>query len=158
MTTPVHPRERTGRVLLGAALWLVATAAVLTTVAALSEGQRAVYGALLGTGLVLVVFSFGATVVGATAKVVPNAALLVALLTYTLQLLVLLLVFIAFRDSADAQREISETWLGVGIMTATLAWIVGHLVVTVRTPIQPWAHAADEAAEDAPGAEKAGAR
>lgn len=151
MTTPVHPPKRTGRVLTGAALWLVVASAVLAVVGGLTQGDRAVYGVLLGAGLVLLVFTFGATVVGATAKVLPNAVLLVALLTYTLQLMLLGLVYVGFRESPEAQREISQDWLAGGMIAATLAWMAGQVFVTVRTPIEPWVAPVEDAAEPTAG-------
>lgn len=122
----------------GAALALVVATVVLAVVAAAVSGQTALLGVLAGGALVLAVFTFGAVVVGMVAMLVPKAALLVALLTYTLQLLLLLVVFIAFHDSADAQAAVSGDWLGGGMVAATLAWITGQLVVTVRTPVAPW--------------------
>jgi ATP synthase protein I len=111
--------------------------AVAAVVAGSVSDRSALLGVLAGAGLVLLVFLFGAFVVGTAARVLPNAALLVALLTYTLQLLVLLLVFVAFRDSAEVRRQLSGDWLGIGMIASTLAWIVGQLVATVRTPIEP---------------------
>lgn len=135
--------------LVGGVAGLVAAAVIVTVVALLAADRAAVLGAVSGAGMVLLVFVFGALVVGAAAHVLPNAALLVALLTYTLQLLALLLVFVAFRDSDEARRQVSGDWLGIGMIAATLAWIVGQLVGTLRTPIEPWTGAGEAGEADA---------
>lgn len=124
--------------LVGGVAGLVTASVVAAVVAALAADRAALLGVLAGAGMVLVVFLFGALVVGAAAQVLPGAALLVALLTYTLQLLALLLVFVALRDSVAARDAVSQDWLGIGMITATLAWVVGQLVATIRTPIEPW--------------------
>src|SRR5690606_30052297 len=84
------------------------------------------------------VFVFGAVVVGIAAGLMPQASMLVALLTYTLQLLVLTLVFVAFHQEGADVSALSSSWLGLGMIAATLGWITGQLVVTLRTPDEPW--------------------
>jgi len=68
-----------------AALVTLALGLVGALLGALLSGTPAAVGAALGAGIVLVFFGTGAVVVNAVAAVSPAASLLVALLTYTLE-------------------------------------------------------------------------
>lgn len=120
------------RVLLVAALVSVVCGLLVTVVAGLLDGGAAARGALVGTLLAVAVFSFGGFVVNAVASVLPAAALVVALLTYTLQVLVMALVFWAV-SSADAALD--QRWLGLAAIAATLGWMAGQIAATVRQRI-----------------------
>ena len=125
MTTEMlHPTRDAGvRVLLGAA----AGAVVATVVAALAglvlDGSAAAYGALIGGLLVLLVFGLGAFAVNAVASVMPAASLLVALLTYTLQVVVLGLVFAGLSGSGALGTDVDERWLAGAVILGTLVWL-----------------------------------
>ena len=86
-------------VLFGAALAALVTGLGVTLIGAFAGGAPAAYGALAGTLLVVGVFFLGAGFVHIAAGLVPAASLLVALLTYTLQLLVLALVLVGLDRS-----------------------------------------------------------
>ena len=77
--------------------------------------------------------SFGAVTVNAVASVMPTASLLVALLTYTLQIAVLGLVFWGLTSSGATDSAIDATWLGGTAVAATVAWLVGQITGAVRT-------------------------
>ena len=105
MTTESKPGTRTGlSPLLGAVGAGAVAVLVLVVVASLTDGRPAVVGAAGGGVLTLVVFALGIAVVGAVARVMPAASLLVALLTYALQLLVLALCVAAI-DRAGRERR-----------------------------------------------------
>ena len=97
MTTDTRsaPRDRGTAALVrtASATALLGLAAAL--LGALTSGSAAAYGALVGTVLVVAVFGFGTFTVNAVAALLPAASLLVALLTYTLQVVAMALAFVA---------------------------------------------------------------
>ena len=99
-TASTHPTRRGLSPLLGALVAGAVAVVVLAVVAALAAGRPAFLGASTGGVLTLVVFALGVASVSAVARVLPPASLLVALMTYTLQLLVLAVVVTAI-DRAD---------------------------------------------------------
>jgi len=92
-------------------------------------------GAAAGGVLTLAVFTLGVAAVGFVARLLPGASLLVALMTYVLQLLVLALVVAAI-DGADLGAEtLSRGWFAAGVIAVTLTWVVGQLVAATRQRI-----------------------
>ena len=80
-------------------------------------------------------FTLGVAVVGFVARLLPSASLLVALMTYVLQLLVLALVVAAI-DGADLGAEtLSRGWFAAAVIAVTLTWVVGQLVAATRQRI-----------------------
>lgn len=98
--------------------------AVAVGVAALVGGSPAALGMLLGLGLVVGFFGFGAAMTGVVAAHAPRASLVVALLTYTLQVLLLAVVLIELDDSRLLQGAVERRWLAAGVILGTGAWIV----------------------------------
>lgn len=139
MTTETATPARDGgtRVLLRAALATTTVGLVLTLVAALTGGSAAAWGALIGTALVVLVFGFGAFTVNLVATVMPAAALLVALLTYALQVAVMALVFVGLSRSGLLEGTVDRTWLGGTVIAGTAAWLVVQvlLATTRRIPV-----------------------
>ena len=85
--------------------------------------------------LTLVVFALGVAAVGFVARLLPGASLLVALMTYALQLLVLALVVAAI-DGADLSAEtLARGWFAAAVIAVTLTWVVGQLVAATRQRI-----------------------
>lgn len=138
MTTSTAPLRRTPRVLRAAALWVLATAVVLTAAGAFLTGRPAALGALVGGVMVLTFFGFGAGFVGLAARWAPQSALLVALLTYTFQVVLIALVFVALRESGVLEDDLSPEWLAAGLIVGTFAWMAGQVVATLRAPIEPF--------------------
>lgn len=138
MTTIAAPQERTPRVLLAGVLGVVATTAVLVLVALVSADAAAVRSVALGGALVIAFFAFGALNVGIAARIVPSTALLVALLTYTIQVALVLMVFVTLRRSDAFVSTLTEGWLAAGLILGTLTWMTAQIVTTLRTPIPPW--------------------
>lgn len=138
MTTIAAPQERTPRILRAGALGVVLITVVVTVLAALVADAAAVRAAVLGGGMVLAFFVSGAVVVGAAAKLAPGTAVLVALLTYTLQVLLVGLVFVALTRADAFESDLDKQWLAAGLIAATFAWMTGQLVATVRTPVPPF--------------------
>jgi ATP synthase protein I len=128
--------RRTGSsVLAKAAVASVALGAAAVVTGALVGGAPAAYGAAVGIVIVLGVFGFGSFVVNTVAALMPTAALLVAMLTYTLQVVVMGLVFVALSRSGLLADELDREWLAGTVIAGTLVWVVSQIVVTMRVRI-----------------------
>lgn len=134
--TPPGPGSATPRrgpsvlVPLGAAL-VVAAAAVGS--GALLGGSSAAAGAAIGAALVCGFFGSGALVLGVVARLVPAASLLVALLTYTLQVVLLAVVFLALQRGGMLDGPVDARWLSGTVIAGTLMWLAAQLVAFTRT-------------------------
>jgi hypothetical protein len=155
MTTIAAPQEQTPRVLLAGSLAVLATTTVLTVLAATTADAPGVRGGLLGGGIVLGFFVFGTVSVGFAARMVPATALMVAMLTYTLQVVVIGLVFVALKQSGLFEDDLSDGWLAAGLIAGTFSWMIAQLVATLRTPIAPW-EPSEAKTSGTPGAEVPG--
>jgi ATP synthase protein I len=117
---------------------LVVTMLVGTTAAvlgALATGTPALLGAAIGTAMVCLFFGGGAVVLDAVAALAPAASLLVALLTYTLQVVLVGAVFVGLRRSGLLEQAIDPRWLGGTVIAATLTWLTVQVVASMRTRI-----------------------
>jgi len=110
---------------------------VIALLAALIGGAPAAYGALVGTLLVLGVFGFGTFTVNAVAAVMPTASLLVAVMTYTLQVVAMALVLAALSGSGALDETIDPVWLGGTVIAGTMVWMVVQILLATsrRIPI-----------------------
>lgn len=138
MTTIAAPQERTPRVLLAGVLAVLSTSAVTVLIALIADDGAAIRSAALGGALVIAFFGFGAVNVGIAARIVPTTALLVAMLTYTFQIVLVALVFAGLRGSNAFDSTLTEGWLAAGLILGTLSWMTAQVVTTLRTPIPPW--------------------
>lgn len=156
-TASTHPTRRGSSPLLGALVAGAVTVVVLAVVAALAEGRPAFLGASAGGVLTLVVFALGVASVSAVARVLPPASLLVALMTYVLQLLALA-VCVGTIDAVVDAATLSRGWFAAGVIAVTALWVVGQLVAATRQRIPAFeTHDAAPAAdgpEPHPGGER----
>ena len=129
------PRRTGVTVLLGAASTAVLAGLVLVGAGAVVDGAPAAYGALVGLALAVGIFLGGALVVDLVASVMPTASMLVALLTYTLEVVVMALAFVALSGSGLLGPTLSRGWLGAGVVAATLVWLTAQIVLTTRARI-----------------------
>ena len=128
---------------------------VLVVVAGLTDGRPGVVGAAVGGVVTLMVFALGLAAVGFVARLLPGASMLVALMTYALQLLVLALVVTGI-DRADAGAEtLSRGWFAAAVIVVTLTWLVGQLVAATRQRIPLYETAADRPSDAPVAAEPA---
>ena len=104
-----------------------------TGLGALLGGAPAALGAAVGFAMVLVFFGTGAVVVNAVATVSPSASMLVALLTYTLQVVLVGVVFAALDGSGALDGTVDRTWAGAAVVVATLVWLVSHIISATRS-------------------------
>lgn len=137
MTTEPRPAPRIrGTAVLvrtaGATLLLGLLAILL---GALVSGSAAAYGALVGTVLVVGIFGFGTFTVNAVAALMPTASLLVAVMTYTLQVVLMALAFIALAGSGALDETIDRAWLGGTVIAGTMVWLVVQIVLATRSRI-----------------------
>lgn len=138
MTTNVLSTEQTPRVLRAGVVAGAGTGAGGALLAALTSDSGAVRGVLAGAGSVVAFYLFGTVVVGLAARVAPTTALLVALLTYTLQVVLVGVLFTALVRSGRLGEDLRPEWLAGGLIAATFAWIAAQIAVTLRTPIPAW--------------------
>ncbi len=131
MTTARHPRG-SATVVRGAFGASLVVAAAALPVAALAAGQRGVLGAALGAALAVGFFGLGHVVLMRMRHVDPVMFLVVALLTYALQVLCLLVVFGSFAAWSD---DVSGRSLGLTIIACTAAWTAGLVVASRRQRI-----------------------
>jgi ATP synthase protein I len=128
-TRPATPGGQV-RVAFGCA---VVAGLLAVALAAVTSGSAAAAGALLGTLLVLFFFGFGSLVVNAVASVSPTASLLVALLTYTLEVVALGAVFVALGRSGALGDSVDGGWIGVVVIALTLVWLAAQTFAALRS-------------------------
>lgn len=158
MTTESKPGTRTGlSPLLGAVGAGAVAVLVLVVAASVIDGRPAVVGAATGGVLTLLVFTLGIAVVGAVARVMPAASMLVALMTYALQLLVLALCVVAIERAGLSDQTLSRGWFAAGVIAVTLLWLVGQVVAATRERI-PLYDIAEPATPEAPADHPGGDR
>jgi ATP synthase protein I len=131
--TTAQPTPRKGRTVLGPLSVTAVVGVVLVAVAAVVAGPAAAVGVLIGAGMVVGVFAFGAVVLGVVALVSPSASLLVALLTYTLQVVAVGLVYVGLSSGGALDGPVDARWLSAAVIASTLAWTVTQVVVTMRS-------------------------
>ncbi|GGO85800.1 hypothetical protein GCM10011584_06600 [Nocardioides phosphati] len=112
---------------LGAAFTVVAVG-VLAVLAAVVAGDRGLAGALTGGLAVLGVLLFGVLTMALVVRWVPEASLLVAMLTYVAQVAVLFALYIRYTRDEAMQDALSAGWLALSIAAATVAWVAGQLL------------------------------
>ncbi len=131
------PRGAVGTQLRTGAL-VLALGLAASLVGVVLSGPPAALGALVGTLLIVVVLVGGSVMLDLVATVLPAASLLIAMLTYTLQLLVLLLVLLALERSSLLGSELDRAWLGGAVIAATAAWTAAQLRVHLTRRIPVW--------------------
>lgn len=139
MTTesrPPRPHRHPGlRALLVAGTAGVLAVLLVTALAAVLDGTTAAVGALVGGGAAVVVFGVGTATVHLVSEVLPGASLLVALLTYTLQLVALMALVAALAGSEVASSDAGRTWFAVALITATFGWLGAQVWQATRARI-----------------------
>lgn len=121
--------------LLGAALVAVVLGLGLTILGGVLSGTQAAFGALAGTLLVVGVLAAGSLAVNTVAGLLPGMALLVALMTYTLQVVLMGLVFVVLSGSGLLDDTLDRGWLAGGVVLGTVVWLVAQVVLTTRVRI-----------------------
>lgn len=97
-------------------------AAGASAVALVIAGRPQVLGALLGTAMVAGFFVFGMVNAAMAAAFAPRVALVVALLTYVLQVVALGLVLVAVSRSGLSPDRLDVRWLAGTVIAGALGW------------------------------------
>lgn len=147
-------RDSGASVLLGAGGAALALGLAATLVGALVSGSEAALGALVGTLLVVGVLGFGSFVVNVVAGLMPAAALMVAMLTYTLQVVLMGLVFAILSSSGLLDSTVDRGWLAGAVIGGTAIWLVSQVVLTTRRRIPVYELPSQVTAQPAQGGER----
>ncbi len=132
MTTAGTPAKPLAPLLRAAVVPSLAAGLACAFVAAATAGTRAVWGAALGTTLVVGFFWVGQATLNAVRWSGPGTFFVIAVLTYTLQVVVLLAVLASFRRHDGWDAYVSTTAMGVTIIVTTAVWTVGLIVAAMR--------------------------
>lgn len=140
MTTETRPASRTTRpygvAALGAAVLASSGAGVVAAgLGAWLDGSAGLVGALVGAGVTLLVLATGFAVVDLVAGLMPTASLVVALLTYTLQVVLLAALLVALRRADGVDATLAPPWFAAGVIAVALAWTVCLVVHALRARV-----------------------
>jgi ATP synthase protein I len=152
------PRVTGTRPLLVAAAAVLVVAGLLVLAAGLAHGADAAYAALVGSLVAAAVLLLGTFTVNVVAGLVPSASLLVALLTYVLQVVLMAVAFARLSNSALAEDPTSRGWLAGAVIAATAAWLVTQIWVATRARIPAYDLPPTTPAEGGPTGEGGGER
>jgi ATP synthase protein I len=128
-STPLVPLVR------AAVLPGLAVGGAVSLVALLIEGSGGFWGAVSGTLLVTAFFATGQVVLHAFKNTDPGFLLIIALLTYALQVVVLLAIYVGFANGGTSRDEFSTKAFGVAVLASTAVWIFGLIRVAKRERI-----------------------
>lgn len=110
----------------------VALGLLAALVAALTTGGAGVVGVAIGLVTVCAFFGAGALVLALVSGVSPAASLLVALLTYTLQVVLVGLLFAGLSRSGALGDEVDAGWLAGTLIAGTLVWLATQVVAHTK--------------------------
>jgi ATP synthase protein I len=96
-------------------------------------GRPQALGAVLGAGLMTGFYLFGTVTVSLVAAYAPRASLLVAMLTYVLQVGVLALVLAEVQAKPGAASDLDVRWVGGTVIVATVVFMVVLVVHALRS-------------------------
>lgn len=115
----------------------LATGAVCILIFFALDGVAGVAGAAMGMSLVIGFFGLGRLVLELMRATEAILYLIIALLTYGLQVVGLLALFAGFQRNPSWETRVSTTALGVTVIVCTLAWTTGLVVASrcERTPL-----------------------
>lgn len=146
MTTAHH----TSSVVTRAAVASVLTAVVMVGLAALLGGPDAARGAAIGGVLAVGVFSFGAFTVDVVSRLLPAASLMVAMMTYTLQVVLMLAAFVALTRSGQLDAQIDRDWLAGTIIAGAMVWMLVQVRLATTARIPAFEPTSEQVAETTP--------
>lgn len=139
-TAPPSPAGFSGSgVLAKAGLVTLAVGVVSAVLAGVVTGASGAAGVAVGVAILLVVFGGGAFFVNLVAGVIPTASLLIAMLTYTLQVLVMALVLVALSRSGLLDDTLDRRWLAGSVIVGTFVWLTAQVVLVTRARIPAFA-------------------
>lgn len=110
-------------------------AAIVTGVGALVSGAPAAAGAAAGAFSLAVVMPFGTYVVHVASRAVPAMSLMVALMTYALQIALMGAFFAMLSRSGALETSVDGLWLVVGVVVGSLTWSTTQIWLSSRARI-----------------------
>jgi ATP synthase protein I len=102
-----------------------------------TAGGAQLLGVLVGAALVAGFFVFGMVNTAVAAAYAPRVALVVALLTYTLQVVALGLVLVAVSRSELTPDRLDVRWLAGTVIAGALGWTVALVLDALGTTHEP---------------------
>ncbi len=132
MTTACSAGQRPAPILRAAVLPSLVAAAICVVVATILAGRPGLYGAVAGSLLVVTFLGFGHLTLQMVSVVSPQLQLVIALLTYGLQVVALLALYAAFANNADWTGAISAASVGSTIMVCAVVWSAGRVLAASR--------------------------
>lgn len=131
---------------------------VAAVLGAVLDGSPGLLGALVGAVMVAGFFGLGAAVLDVAARLAPALSLLVALLTYTLQVVLVGLVFLGLSRSGALESSVSGPWVAGTVITGTFAWLAVQVWTSTHTriPLYDLPGPAQEARDSGPASPSGG--
>lgn len=127
-----RPSARVAGLVPGLALTgLVAAPAAL--VAGLVAGRPQVLGVVVGALVVAGFFTLGSVSTSLAAAYAPALSMVVALVTYALQVVLLAVVFLELTATDASRAAVDVHWAAGAVIVGTLLWTVTLVVAAVRT-------------------------
>ena len=133
--TPERSADPGTRVLGGAMLVALGVSVVVTAAAALLGDSSAIAGAAVGGVSLTVVMAFGTYVVHVASNAVPALSLLVAIMTYALQIATMVAFFLVLERSGALGESVAGGWLLLGVVAASLTWSTAQIWFSTRARI-----------------------
>ncbi|GAB2883648.1 hypothetical protein [Nocardioides pacificus] len=137
MTTEskTDPRASGALVLLGAGVASLIATLLIAALGAVLDGRPAAYGALVGALLVTAVFAFGLQVIHVVSRLQPELSLVVAMMTYGLQVAMVTAVFARLSASGALGTDLDASWTVGGVVAAVGVWTTAQVVLSSRLRI-----------------------
>jgi ATP synthase protein I len=129
------PRNPGSVVLVRSSLGLLGAVAVLAAVAFVVAGEDAFATVLTGGVVSALVLAFGSWAVHLVAAAMPSASLMVALMTYGLQVAALTAFMALVSDSPEWGKSLIPGWFGAFVITCVVVWVVLQVVFATRARI-----------------------
>lgn len=116
---------------------LLAAVAVLSGIALAVAGNDAFTTVLTGGVVSALVLAFGSWSVHMVSGVMPSASLLVALMTYGLQIAALTAFMALVSSSPEWGNSVIPGWFAAAVITCVVVWVVLQVVfaTTARIPV-----------------------
>lgn len=132
VTTPVRG---SGGVLAASAAVAAGVGAIVAIIAGVLDGGSAAVAAVVGALTVVVVMFVGAASVDVVARRLPELVMAYALMTYSGQVVLLLLGSVLLRRSDLLDGAADRQWLGIAALVAVLVWLPAQIVLFTRQRI-----------------------